>query len=194
VGKLQTGRFERLSARTYSIKGPGALVDLDETVLGVLQLERQAGMEAHWIQGWETFGVFSHWGAPGVGLRRWFLLSNPPGSNRLAVIDWYQRSSDLRMEVYMTRGIPPAFVADAVGDPLDTRIPNSRQPACNFFALSSNIASFGTQVSSSSSVEKQRFRTVLGEDGSIAFRTYLTNEEFALSLRWGERESQPFER
>ena len=46
MGKLQTSRFERLGARTYSIKGPGALVDLDEPVLGVIQLERQGGMES----------------------------------------------------------------------------------------------------------------------------------------------------
>ena len=55
MGKLQTGRFERLGARTYSIKGPGAMVDLDETVLGVLLLERQGGMESHMIQAWDTF-------------------------------------------------------------------------------------------------------------------------------------------
>ena len=194
MGKLQTGRFERLAARTYSIKGPGALVDLDETVLGVLLLERQAGMEAHWIQAWETFGVFSALGAPGAGLRRWYLLHNPTGSGRLAVFDWYQRSLALRTEIFVTRGIPPGFVAAGVGDPLDTRIPTSRQPACTFLAQATNIGSFGTQVGTSASTEKQRFTTVLGEDGSIGFRTHLTNEGFDLSLRWAERDSQPFER
>jgi len=194
VGKLQTGRFERLSARTYSIKGPGALVDLDETVLGVLQLERQAGMEAHYIQGWETFGLYNAVGAAGAGFYRYYLLHNPSGSGRLCVFDWYQRASASRMEVFITRGIPPGFAAAAVGDPLDTRMSTARQPACTFFVLGSLTVSFGTQVGVSSSVEKQLCTTVLGEDGSIVFRTHAANEAFDLSVRWAERDSAPFER
>jgi len=192
VGKLQIGRFERLSARTYGIKGPGALVDLDETVLGVVQLERQAGMEAHWIQGWETFGVWRN--LPPVGGQfQWLCLANPVGSGRLAVFDWYQRSVDTLMEVFMTIGIPPGFAVAATGEPLDTRIPSARQPACTFHNFATNIGSFGQQVSASSSAEMQHYQTVLAEDGTICFKTGNVNEDFFLSLRWAEREAQPFE-
>ena len=193
MGKLQTGRFERLSARTYSIKGPGALVDLDETVLGVIQLERQAGMEAHWIQGWETFGSFRGLGSGGASVYNWMLLANPPGSGRICVFDWYQRSDASRMEVFVTRGIPPGFVVTAIGDPLDTRIPTARQPACTFHDFQTNIGSFGTQVGVSANSDKQHFPVVLAEDGSIAFRTGAVNEGLELSVRWAEREAQPFE-
>lgn len=192
MGKLQTGRFERLSARTYSIKGPGALVDLDETVLGVLQLERQAGMEAHWIQGWETFGLAPN-ALPSAGNYNWFLLHNPAGSERIAVFDWYQRDTGGLMKVFITRGIPPGFAASAVGDPLDTRIPVARQPACTFHHFASNIFSFGTEVGVSQDTSQQPFPAVLGEDGSIAFRTGGVNEFIELSVRWAERDAQPFE-
>jgi len=193
VGKLQTGRFERLAARTYSIKGPGALVDLDETVLGVLQLERQGGMESHFIQGWETFGAWHHLGAS-VGNYSWYLLANPVGSGAIAVFDWYQRADAGLMHVFITRGIPAGFSLTAVAEGLDTRIPVARQPACDFYRFNSNITSFGAQVGVSADSGKQRFTTVLGEDGSIAFRSDGTNEALSLSLRWAERPTAPFER
>jgi len=192
VGKLQTGRFERLSARTYSIKGPGALVDLDETVLGVLQLERQAGMEAHFIQGWETFGLVRGRGAS-VGNYIWYLLHNPIGSGRIAVFDLYQRNNASLVIVAMTRGIPPGFAVANIGEPLDSRIPTSRQPALTFHDFLTNIASFGSQVAISATTDQQHFPIVLGEDGSCAFRTSGVNEAFDLSLRWAERDAEPFE-
>ena len=193
MGKLQTGRFERLSARTYSIKGPGALVDLDETVLGVLQLERQAGMESHWIQGWETFGIKRGVGAVAANFQ-WFLLHNPAGSERIAVMDWYQGYDPDFLVVFMTRGVPPGFALHGVGEPLDTRIPTSRQPALTFNAFTTNIGSFGTEVGVSRTAEQVRFPVVLGEDGSIAWRTGAANQELEMAVRWAERDSEPFER
>ena len=194
MGKLQVGRFERLGARTYSIKGPGALVDLDETVLGVLQLERQAGMESHFIQGWETFGVFRGLGTGGAGVYNWMCLANPIGSGRICVFDSYQREVATRMDVFITRGIPPGFGVAAVGDPLDSRMSTARQPACTFQNFVTNIGSFGTAVSVSASTEPQRYQVVLAEDGTICFRTGAHNEGLELALRWAEREAQPFEK
>jgi len=192
VGKLQIGRFERLSARTYSIKGPGALVDLDETVLGVLQLERQAGMESHLIQGWETFGLVRGRGAS-VGNYIWFLLHNPAGSGRIAVFDSYQRDRATSMVVAMTRGIPPGFALATTGEPLDSRISPARQPALTFHDFLTNISVFGSQVAFSSTADRQHFPIVLGEDGSVAFRTSAVNEALDMSLRWSERPAEPFE-
>jgi hypothetical protein len=193
VGKLQIGRFERLSARTYGIKGPGALVDLDETVLGVLQLERQAGMEAHFIQGWDTFGTHLVMGPGGAVNFNWVCLSNPVGSGRIAVFDWYQRRRPLNTAVFLTLGIPPGFNVADVGTPLDTRIPRARQPALSFRSFVTNISTFGTQVGISSSLEKQETPVVIAEDGTLCIRTGLVNEDFEISLRWAEREAQPFE-
>ena len=192
MGKLQTGRFERLAARTYSIKGPGAMVDLDEPVLGVLQLARQGGLESHFIQAWETFGVRQNFGAS-VGNYNWFCLANPVGSGTIAVIDWYQRSNATPLKVHMTRGIPPGFAATSASDPLDSRIPNARQSACLFMGFVTNIGSFGQEVSNSSSAEQQHYTTVLGEDGTIAWRGSVHNEAVDMSVRWGERVSAPFE-
>lgn len=193
MGKLQIGRFERLSARTYGIKGPGALVDLDETVLGVVQLERQAGMEAHWIQGWETFGAYRELGALGPANYTYYSLSNPVGSGRIAVFDWYQRNDATRIEVFTTIGILPGSAVAAVGDPLDSRIPRARQPAIVFNYVGTAAASFGTQVAMSASTEKQHFPVVLAEDGTLVFRSSAKDESFTISLRWAEREAQPFE-
>ena len=193
MGKLQTGRFERLAARTYSIKGPGALVDLDETVLGVLQLERQAGMESHYMQGWETFGLTSELAA-NAGDYSWMLISNPIGSDTIAVIDWYQRSNATATLVAMTRGIPPGFILASVAEGLDTRIPAARQPACNFYRLHTATSSFGVHVSTTADSGQQHYRTVLGEDGSMAFRSSAQNETLGLSIRWAERAAAPFEK
>ena len=195
MGKLQTGRFERLAARTYSIKGPGALVDLDETVLGVLQLERQAGMEAHLIQEWETFGhnIVS---ANAAAAFSYCLLSNPVGSNRLMVIDGWQRgrvNAALEMKIHITRGVPPGFVAATVAPGIDSRIPASRQPSGRLFSQQTNITSFGTQIGDQLDTGWINYQVVLAPDGSLVWRGSAHNEALGVSVRWAERDAAPFE-
>jgi len=192
VGKLQTGRFERLSARTYGIKGPGALVDLDETVLGVVLLERQGGMESHLIQQWETFGIKEGLDSS-VGNFSYMLLSNPVGSNRIVVFDQWQRNDPSRLAIFRTQGVAPGFSAGAVGVCLDSRIPFARQPAARLFVRHTNITSFGTQILETNTVEPARFPIVLGPDGSIVFRSGVVNEGLDLGFRWAERPASPFE-
>jgi len=193
MGKLQTGRFERLGARTYSIKGPGALIDLDETVLGVLQLERQAGMEAHLIQEWQTFGRRIYQAAA-VGAYSWIMLSNPPGSGKLMVVDgWQMANPVLNLAGFITRGAPPPFAATFNGDGLDTRIAVATEPAGRLFSMTSNIASFGAQITEAISPEWQDYPVVLAPDGSICFRGDAHNSFITLSFRWAERDAEPFE-
>ena len=192
MGKLQTGRFERLAARTYSIKGPGALVDLDETVLGVLQLERQAGIESHMIQGWETFGTRVSVG-PVVGQYAFALLSNPVGSNRLMVLDSWQFYNAALTVLMVTRGVPPGFVAAGVATGLDTRIPFSRQPAGRMFTDNTATSSFGSSIGMAATTEQQRYQIVLGPDGSVVWGSQGTNQDLLVSIRWAERDAAPFE-
>jgi len=193
MGKLQVSRFERLAARTYSIKGPGALVDLDETVLGVINLERQGGPESWLMQGWETFGQHADHAAA-AGNYSWLLLSNPVDSGRLIVVDGWQRSNALAMRSYITRGIPPGFLPLNPGIGLDTRIPQLRQPTGNSYYLHSNISTFGTLLGITISTNFQDNQPlILAPDGSMAWRTDAQNEAIQLGWRWGEREAQPFE-
>jgi len=195
VGKIQTGRFERLGARTYSIKGPGALVDLDETVLGVVQLERQAGIEAHYIQEWETFGINIVRASSG-GEFSYVLLSNPVGSNRLIVFDMFMRqgsNATTQMKMFISRGVPPGFSASTVATPLDTRIPISRQPAGRMFTDASSTASFGIQIMQPATAEFQPYQVVLGPDGSLIWGTAAHAQELIMAVRWAERDAAPFE-
>jgi len=193
MGKLQTGRFERLGARTYSIKGPGALVDLDETVLGVLQLERQAGMEAHLMQEWETFG-HREVKNPAGGVFSYILLANPVDSGRLVVVDGWQRSNALNMQIMLTRGIPPGFgIAGLSPVGLDTRISTSREPAAQIHALRTAIVSFGKVMGEQTDSEWTRFAVVLAPDGTLVWRAGLQNEGLTMSIRWAERDAAPFE-
>jgi len=192
VGKLQTSRFERLSARTYSIKGPGALVDLDETVLGVLQLERQAGMEAHLMQEWQTFATREERGSL-AGNFSFILLHNPGGSGRLVVVDGWQRNNASTMQIAMTRGAPPPFTAAGLGEAIDSRISTATQPAARVFDAQSNIDVFGTKIWEQSSAEWTPFPIVLAPDGSLVFRSGALNEGIVVSIRWAEREAAPFE-
>jgi len=192
VGKLQVSRFERLSARTYSIKGPGALVDLDETVLGVLQLERQAGMESHLMQEWQTFAAREERGNVAAQFS-YVLVSNPVGSGRIVVIDGWQRSNALMMQIAMTRGAPPPFVAANVGEPLDSRISTTTQPAIRIFDGNSNIPTFGTVIWEQTTAEWIPFPIVLVPDGTVVFRSGALNERLIVSVRWAEREAAPFE-
>jgi len=193
MGKLQTGRFERLGARTYSIKGPGALVDLDETVLGVLQLERQAGMEAHLMQEWLTFGR-SIYSPKAVAKFSWVLLSNPVDSGRLMVIDGWQRGgASQNMAGFITRGVPPGFVASSTGEGLDSRIPTATEPAGRLFIQTNAIVSFGTMITESSSTNWMDYPIVLAPDGSICFRDDVHDRFLQLSIRWAERDAAPFE-
>ena len=197
MGKLQTGRFERLGARTYSIKGPGALVDLDETVLGVIQLERQAGMEAHLMQEWETFGFYGATGGA-AGNYTYQLLSNPVGSGRIMVLDYWQRGgtaalASAPMSYRVTRGVPPGFAALAAPTALDTRIASSRQPAGTMFWDQTASYTVGNIVGVQSSAEQTRFQVVLAPDGSFVWGTEGQNEALAISIRWAERQAAPFE-
>lgn len=192
MAKLQTDRFERLAARTYSLKGPGALVDLDETVLGVLQLERQGGMESHFLQGWETFGRIS---GPGTvaGQFGWIALSNPVGSNRLVVVQSFARASAVPLQIFMSAGVAPGFSAGPTARPLDTRIPGARQPSVRLFTDETATASFGVNIGESATAETVKYETVLGPDGTMLWRTGVVNEAFSLTLRWVERDAAPFE-
>jgi len=192
MGKLQTGRFERLGARTYSIKGPGALIDLDETVLGVLQLERQAGMEAHLMQEWETFAhKQSKGGDPAV--YSYIILANPVGSGRLVVVDGWQRSNATNMLMFMTRGIPPGFTIHGQSVGIDTRISTSREPSAQVHAARTNILSFGVHLGEQTDASWINYPIVLAPDGSIVWRAGLVNEELVVSIRWAERDAAPFE-
>lgn len=193
MGKLQTGRFERLSARTYSIKGPGALVDLDETVLGVIQLERQAGMESHLMQSWETFAVSSSTG-PTAGKYSWLALANPAGSERIVVVDGWQRDIATAVTVFLSRGIIPGFtISGASEGPLDTRMSVSHCSAADFLWYHTATSSIGVSISQSSSTEFQNRNIVLGPDGLLLFRSSSVNELLHMSIRWAEREAAPFE-
>lgn len=195
MGKLQTDRFERLAARVYSIKGPGALVDLDETVLGVLQLERQAGIEAHLIQGWRTFGVRTHVAAV-AGQYSWVLLNNPVGSTRLIVVDGWQKGGTNptdSMRIFMTRGVPPGFVPDQVAEGLDTRMSTATQPSARLFVDTTATGGFGTVVLEATYPDWRDYQVVLSPDGSMAFRTDLVNQNLGISIRFAERDAAPFE-
>jgi hypothetical protein len=192
VGKLQTGRFERLGARTYSIKGPGALVDLDETVLGVLQLERQAGMEAHLMQEWETFSTRLDVAAA-AGQYSYVMLANPVGSGRLVVVDGWQRSNATNMLIMLTRGIAPGFALNPAAEGLDTRMSTAREPAAEVRALTTNIASFGSIIGDQSDAGWTRFALVLAPDGTLIWRSGVQNEGLIVSMRWAERDAAPFE-
>ncbi|HIB67282.1 MAG TPA: hypothetical protein EYO33_19795 [Phycisphaerales bacterium] len=193
MGKLQISRFERLAARTYSIKGPGALVDLDETVLGVIQLERQGGPESWLMQGWESFDRLLSISAAG-GAFSWVLLSNPPDSGRLLVVDGWQRNDASRMRMYITRGVPPGFSVAGPGIGLDTRIPQLRQSTGVTYQQTNAISDYGTGLVETASVEFQADQPiVLAPDGSCAWRGGVFNETLTIGFRWAERDAQPFE-
>ena len=193
MGKLQTGRFERLGARTYSIKGPGALVDLDETVLGVLQLERQAGMESHLMQAWETFQVCQYTG-PTAGKYAWVGLANPAGSGRIVVIDGWQRDSAIMLRTFITRGIAPGLnILAAAETPIDTRMSSGHRSAAKFIYDDTTAATFGVPIAQSATTEFQHQNIVLGPDGTLLFRANVVNEQLFMTIRYAEREAAPFE-
>jgi hypothetical protein len=193
VGKLQTGRFERLAARTYSIKGPGALVDLDETVLGVVLLEREGGMESHLMQQWETFGTWGELG-PLSSQFGWFALSNPVGSGRLMVVDSWQRGEDAQVtRAFISRGVPPGFAVAATATALDTRMSTGHQAAGNFFYNQDLSGSFGIVIGESADDTRQHGPWVLAPDGTLLWRSESVNQLISISVRWAEREAAPFE-
>ena len=192
MGKLQTGRFERLGARTYSIKGPGALVDLDETVLGVLLLERQGGMESHLIQAWRTYSMVVGIGAVGAQFS-WTGIHNPLGSNQLVVMDRFTRDSSTLMRFHRTAGIPPGFTLVAPGEGLDTRIPTASAAAAQIIRFNTNISSFGTHIANFVTSQPIEWPVVIAEDGTFLWRSSAVNEALETSLYWAERDAEPFE-
>lgn len=192
MGKLQTGRFERLAARSYSIKGPGALVDLDETVLGVLLLERQAGMEAHLMQQWSTFGARVTLGAVG-GQYSWAGLNNPVGSGRIVVLDRWIRDTTTVTGLYISRGVAPGFIAPRTGEALDTRLAVAFESGAGVIEDNTATASFGNHVAQLNASAPIEYPIVLGEDGTVLMRSSAVNEGMTISFYWAERELQPFE-
>jgi len=174
------------------MKGPGALVDLDETVLGVLQLERQAGMEAHLMQQWSTFAGRVTLGNVG-GQYSWAGLANPVGSGRIVVLDRFTRNDATQFGIYMSRGIAPGFSTPGSGEPLDTRISTATQSAAGVIEDHTATSSFGTQVAQTTASSFLEWPVVLGEDGTILFRSSAVNEAIQISMYWAERELAPFE-
>ena len=195
MGKIQTGRFERLGARTYSIKGPGALVDLDETVLGVVQLERQAGMEAHLMQEWRTFGASITYG-PSPPQHSWIHFGNPVGSDHLIVIDGFSAvgiATGTSIVVFQSRGVPPAFAVGSPPSELDTRMPAGGQSVASISARHTATASFGNVILEANTTDYIDYPMVLAPDGSILFRTAVINTSNTISIRYAERVAAPFE-
>src|SRR5712691_6286187 len=83
--ELQVGRYNRLAQKIFSIKGGAAL----ESLMPELGLTMSVfnGAENRYLESWDRFGLAASIGAQGVGLNSILQITNPTGSNVVAIIE-----------------------------------------------------------------------------------------------------------
>jgi hypothetical protein len=85
INQIQTGRFNRLVQKLFSIKGPANLSEVGAEILPILPI--RIGNEIRFFEGWGRFGQAVVLGAGGAGNISAFRLRNPSGSNVIAVVE-----------------------------------------------------------------------------------------------------------
>jgi hypothetical protein len=82
---IQTGRFNRLFQKLFSLKGGANVTEVGAEILPVMQL--RLGAEVRYLESWERFGFFQLVGAGGAGAFGQIQIRNPKGSNVIAVVE-----------------------------------------------------------------------------------------------------------
>jgi hypothetical protein len=123
--QIQRTLYENLASRHLAVKGTGAMVDIDETVLGVLPLEQAGPTALYQLQGIHLQGRYWEANAD-VGEYPWTALWLEPDSDVIATILTFHVESSTDVNMYMAQnftltGSPYSFSDSGSGYSLDTR-------------------------------------------------------------------------
>ena len=142
--------YEQFGARHLAVKGPGALTQLEEGVMGVLPLDLSSDF-AYWhIQGFRTFsknvfqaGVAGQFPAIGLSLEG----TDDQWLSRIISIDVSQMAVPAGSDIGLFRCARTAFSSDPgiIGTSTDTRVAEA-QPSQSILLNGNHAANPGTQL------------------------------------------------
>jgi len=196
MGRVQTGVFDNLIRRLYSIKGGGS--ELSETlgdVFPILDLENLPS-ELLVLRGWDL-GMGRIHNVSAVGTTNVHQLFNPAGSGKLVVITSLFWNSTALTEAL----IGPAFAALATtsvaGTKRDLRAgvikPTTSLLQEEDAAASSEFMRLISPVTTQGELSEQNGIAVLSPGTALRISTTATNTNFRTSWLWRERIAEPSE-
>lgn len=196
MGRIQTGTFDNLIRRLYSIKGGGS--ELSETlgdVFPILDLENLPS-ELLVLRGW-VLGMGRIINISAVAATNVHQLFNPPGSGKLVVVT----SLRVGTSVASTVNYGPAFTAltdtSVAGTKRDTRA-RSLKPTTSLLQEedSAPVSAFGSVLFPANSVFDLTDRNevaVLVPGTAFRISEVGTNQTMRTSWMWRERTAEPSE-
>ena len=189
---IQRGMYEQFAARHLAVKGPGALTNLEEGVMGVLPLDMSSDPTYWFVQGIRTYMVYKSVSAGGAGTYAKVGLSLETENKQvLTKILRIDISRDITT-AYIYRCARTAFSSDPgiYGYGTDTRI-SEAQPS-QTVCISNNDGAFpGTQLGYFHQdfvpfMSTNQLPLIVSPTQAIYIATNDANAQFEVAFTWAE--------
>ena len=182
--------YEQFGARHLAVKGPGALTQLEEGVMGVLPLDMSAD-PAYWhIQGINAFSgkVTSGAGGAGTNAKLGISIENPSEEILARILKVWITTPTALTEIGVHRCARTAFSSapGVLGHGIDTRIAEARTSQAILISNSDNTVP-GTLLGAWNNAHiplDEPF--IVSPTESIYFRNTTPNAAMELTILWAE--------
>jgi hypothetical protein len=191
LNQIQTGRFNRLVQKLFSMKGSAQLTEVGAEILPIIPI--RVGVEVRVFESWERFAAAASQAAVGAQVTN-FRLRNPKGSNVVAVLEkLYIASSIADGFVRIANGITADLGTSKANLPLDNRI--KRAAATLIATTTNNNAAPGSVIGALSVAAGIGQDFILNEDQEITLlpgdgidvTTTAVNTQLLVVPLWRER-------
>lgn len=198
---IQRPLYEGFSSRHLAVKGVGAMAEVADEVLGVIQLDRIAKQENWWTQRIQGFARGFESNVTSSSHYAWWGLNNPDGSGVLCtILSFHNRDQGTgttnNVKVYQINRADPtaspySFSAvSGTGVSTDTR-GNGIRSLCRPITRSSTDSSWGDKMYDwHGSVDPFSCESILplviAPNSSFVFRPQDTNDNQNVSMCWVE--------
>jgi hypothetical protein len=138
INLIQTGRFNRLFQKFFSIKGTANVTEVGAEILPVFAIPY--GVEHRYLEGWNRFGI-ARSQVGGAGTVASVRLRNPAGSNIVAVFERINAGGALADTAALLIGASGADLATILAAPF--RVDPRGQPNSSLIASANTAAGAG---------------------------------------------------
>lgn len=185
--------YEHFGARHLGVKGPGALTQLEESVMGTLPMDLSSPAPYWYLQGFRTFGAHKGQGAGGAGTYTKIGISLEDTDDLILVQILRVYTSAAASRIATFRCLRTDFTSDpgVYGYGTDTRIPEAQHS--NAIIISENdAASPGQELCLSSDDFSDLYKwgdgcpLIVSPGQAIYFKTQDADESMSACIEWVE--------
>ena len=184
--------YEQFGARHLGVKGPGALTNLEEGVMGVLPLDLSSDPMYWYVQGIRVFSINWYTAASAGNYGKIGLSVETQTQQIIArILGVWIRTPTSTSDLGMYRCARSAFSSDAgrKGHSTDTRIPESQESQSTIIS-SKDTAYPGTELGQIEPGLNQflpmEMPLIVSPEQCIYFINWTANEELQMTLVWVE--------